>query len=168
MPLTIMIVDDDADDRILFCEAVRQVDDSILCLQAEGSVTALDLLQGKKKPDFIFLDLNMPGINGRQFMRQLKTMPSVSNIPVIIYTTSTLGSDERELSGYLREYGSALWHTLLERYPTIGAAYRDAEATMPIAFVPARSLRSRTRTLLPFFPSRAAATSALMPLPTTI
>lgn len=97
MPVTIMIVDDDADDRILFCEAVRQVDDSILCLQAEGSVTALDLLQGKKKPDFIFLDLNMPGIDGRQFMLQLKTMPSVSNIPVIIYTTSTLGSDEREL-----------------------------------------------------------------------
>jgi CheY-like chemotaxis protein len=99
MPVTILIIDDDADDRILFCEAVRQVDDSILCLEADGSEEALAMLRNKTevKPDFIFLDLNMPGIDGKQLMSKFKAMPSLNHVPIVIYTTSKLSSDEREL-----------------------------------------------------------------------
>jgi CheY-like chemotaxis protein len=40
-------------------------------------------------PDFIFLDLNMPRMNGKQFLAEVKKIKTLQDIPVIIYSTST-------------------------------------------------------------------------------
>lgn len=97
---TFFIVDDDIDDQDLFIEAVSEVDDSIECLSASDCEEALDLLKNKKigMPDMIFLDLNMPRLNGKQCLAELKKEAHLADIPVIIYSTSSEKRDIEETS----------------------------------------------------------------------
>lgn len=99
MSITIMIIDDDADDSDLFCEAVSQIDASMHCLVASGADEAFLLLNDDEipKPDFIFLDLNMPRVSGKQCLKLLKKKPEFKNIPVIIYSTAKMDGDVDEV-----------------------------------------------------------------------
>jgi CheY-like chemotaxis protein len=92
------IIDDDADDQELFMEAVSEVDDSIQCISASDCEDALDLLKNGKiaLPDVIFLDLNMPRLNGKQCLSELKKQANLKHIPVIIYSTSSEKRDMEE------------------------------------------------------------------------
>lgn len=94
------IVDDDIDDQDLFIEAVNEVDNSIECLSASNCEDALDLLKNRKidLPDMIFLDLNMPRLNGKQCLAELKRQAHLRDIPVIIYSTSSEKRDIDETS----------------------------------------------------------------------
>src|SRR5262249_16873073 len=85
----IMIIDDDDDDRELFKEALYEISPEITCLKALDGVDALQMLSGGEHlPDIIFLDLNMPQINGRECLQILKQHDQLKDIPVIIYSTS--------------------------------------------------------------------------------
>jgi CheY-like chemotaxis protein len=90
MNRTILIVDDDDDDRALFFDAIREIDETIKCLSAIDGHDALKLLKSENNslPDFIFLDLNMPRLNGKQCLAEIKKIPRLLHIPVIIYSTS--------------------------------------------------------------------------------
>ncbi len=91
---TLLIVDDDPDDVQLFSEAVSGINNSFRCLSASNGEEALQLLkEAIIKPDFIFLDLNMPRMNGKQCLVQLKTDSQFAYIPVIIYSTSKVKKD---------------------------------------------------------------------------
>ena len=94
----ILIVDDDPDDIIFFSEAVAELDGSIECVAARGGEEAIQLLNGHPKlvPDFIFLDLNMPRMNGKECLNHLKSDKELCAIPVIIYTTSKSTDDAVE------------------------------------------------------------------------
>lgn len=94
------IIDDDADDQELFMEAVSEVDDSIRCVTALDCEEAIALLKSSaiETPDIIFLDLNMPRVNGKQFLAELKKQRDLSHIPVIIYSTSSEKKDMEETS----------------------------------------------------------------------
>jgi DNA-binding NtrC family response regulator len=87
---TILIVDDDDDDRALFFDAMREIDSSIKCLSANDGHDALKFLKNSDNslPDYIFLDLNMPRLNGKQFLAEIKKLSHLSHIPVIIYSTT--------------------------------------------------------------------------------
>ena|ERR1043165_7748190 len=100
--LTLLIVDDDQDDRDLFLEAVKQINPSFKCLGISNGEEALAMLKGHHAvlPDFIFLDLNMPRMNGRQFFAEMKRDARLSNIPIIIYSTSRRQEDVAELKRY--------------------------------------------------------------------
>src|SRR5690349_11780127 len=95
----ILIVDDDSDDRELFMEALREIDETVLCTYATNGQNALKTLKDPafNRPDYIFLDLNMPIMDGKQCLRQLKKMSRTKEIPVIIFTTSSLVEDEIEV-----------------------------------------------------------------------
>ena len=92
------IVDDDIDDQDLFIEAVNEVDQSVECMSASNCEEALDLLRNRKisLPDMIFLDLNMPRLNGKQCLAELKREAHLRHIPVIIYSTSSEKRDIEE------------------------------------------------------------------------
>lgn len=92
------IVDDDPDDQELFMEAVGAVDDSVRCIAISECEEALDLLKNRKTelPDVIFLDLNMPRVNGKQCLVELKKQSHLRDIPVIIYSTSSEKRDIEE------------------------------------------------------------------------
>ncbi len=96
--MLILVVDDDPDDIELFLEAVGEVDNTIECMTAENGEEALRLLKSKtsQRPDFIFLDLNMPRLNGKQLLAYLKNKTAFSDIPVSILTTSKLKEDKEE------------------------------------------------------------------------
>ena len=94
----ILIVDDDEDDRELFCDALREVDPSIVCIHAQDGQQALLGLRLKEFPipHIIFIDLNMPRLNGFQCLKELKKDRSLQNIPVAIYTTSKIKEHKEE------------------------------------------------------------------------
>ncbi len=98
-PRIVLIVDDDEDDQSLFFDAVKEVDDTTLCISARDGQEALDLLKNKQTelPDFIFLDLNMPRVNGKQCLIEIKKQPGLDNIPVVIYSTSRRAEDVEEM-----------------------------------------------------------------------
>jgi CheY-like chemotaxis protein len=97
--LTILLVDDDTDDRELFEEAVKEADENIHCVAVEDGQQALQYLgdTGHALPDYIFLDLRMPRMSGRACLQTIKTDDRLKNIPVVIYTTSDYVEDSKDL-----------------------------------------------------------------------
>ncbi len=93
--MVVLNVDDDLEDREFFCDALREIDPAITCLVAGSGMEALNLLGNLTvMPDFIFLDINMPMMDGKQCLKSLKAIPEYEQIPVIMYSTST---DNREI-----------------------------------------------------------------------
>lgn len=96
---TVFLADDDADDRDIFMDAIHEVDGSIECLFAPNGEAALQTLDNDilQKPELIFLDLNMPKVNGKQLLRELKQVDSLRGIPVIMYSTFFTEKDREEV-----------------------------------------------------------------------
>lgn len=96
-PKTFFLVDDDEDDRELFGLALEEADASILLLTANSGAEALHMLTRERlRPDTIFLDLNMPMMDGKECLAELKNDPQTRDIPVIIFSTSSDPSDRLE------------------------------------------------------------------------
>jgi CheY-like chemotaxis protein len=100
--ITIMIADDDADDRMLIEDAFRESRLGNKLAFAEDGEDLLDYLRGKGRhagrdakdlPGLILLDLNMPRMDGRTALAQLKADPVLRRIPVIVLTTSKAEED---------------------------------------------------------------------------
>ncbi len=104
-PVMILVVEDDPADQKLIkasLKGLRVAND----LRVAGSAEeALELLRSfhtsdgqPGKPDLILLDLNMPGMGGKEFLKQIKADETLRQIPVVIVTTS---SSERDIvDGY--------------------------------------------------------------------
>jgi DNA-binding NtrC family response regulator len=97
--MNILIVDDDADDRTLFIDAIKEVDAGITCTTANDGKQALDNLKGNYNslPDFVFLDLRMPRFSGKKCLLEMKADEKLKSIPVVIYTTSNDVEEAKEL-----------------------------------------------------------------------
>lgn len=88
-----LLADDDSDDADMFREVLLEIDPSIIFHRTWDGQEVLDTLKNLKVPDIIFLDINMPGMNGWKCLEKLKSTKSYRDIPVIIYTTSSLKRD---------------------------------------------------------------------------
>ena len=90
-PAILLLVDDDADDRELFLHALSKLSlDSVRCETAVDGPDALkQLASGAVSPDLIFLDLNMPLMNGHQVLQKLKADADTRDIPVVILSTAS-------------------------------------------------------------------------------
>jgi CheY-like chemotaxis protein len=100
-PITILMADDDADDRMLAREAMEE---SRLCncfRFVEDGQELMDYLKrtgpyanaDAPRPGLILLDLNMPRMDGRQALQQIKSDPQLRRIPVVVLTTSKTEED---------------------------------------------------------------------------
>lgn len=86
----LLLIDDDEDDHEIFLTAVAEISASIRCVALFDAAEALRKLIAKAlQPDVIFLDLNMPVMNGRQFLTEIKQDAALRAIPVIIFSTSS-------------------------------------------------------------------------------
>jgi CheY-like chemotaxis protein len=101
-PITILIADDDADDRAMVKEALeenRLANDLHFVENGEDLIDYL-LRRGKfvelsssPRPGLILLDLNMPRKDGREALKEIKANPDLRSIPVVILTTSKAEED---------------------------------------------------------------------------
>jgi CheY-like chemotaxis protein len=93
---TFLIVDDDEDDHLFFTEALLEVNAKAILLHAANGLQAIRILQnGTQNPQFIFSDLNMPLMNGIEFLIMIKKEKLFSEIPIYILTTS-INTDARQ------------------------------------------------------------------------
>ena len=104
----VFLVDDDEDDQLLFKEAIELINPALQCDTATNGKIAFDKLKlSTSLPDIIFLDLNMPIMNGFDFLIQIKKENDLSKIPVGIFTTSNMVRD-KELT---KEFGARFFLT---------------------------------------------------------
>ena len=85
----VLLVDDDEEDCYIFTHVAHQVDKELEIMCVGSGVELLDVLKRKDPPDYIFLDLNMPGMHGLECLRQLAQKGALRNTPVIVYSTSS-------------------------------------------------------------------------------
>jgi CheY-like chemotaxis protein len=86
---TLLLVDDDPDDQELFKLALTEIKQAVCCITACNGQDALEQLTTQEcYPDLIFLDMNMPLMNGLTFLGKIKEIEALKRIPVIIYSTT--------------------------------------------------------------------------------
>lgn len=93
--LNIVLVDDDEDDRQFFAEALQSLEiNSKLVLLTDGQ-KCIDYLSEPIVilPDLIFLDLNMPIMDGVECLEVIRRQPNLKKIVVAIYSTSSSSKD---------------------------------------------------------------------------
>lgn len=86
----ILLIDDDDDDQEIFQSAVQQISTSVQYKYLNSAREALQKLSSREvSPEVIFLDLNMPLMSGQEFLVQIKQKELLSDIPIIIFSTSS-------------------------------------------------------------------------------
>ncbi|HEX8061385.1 MAG TPA: response regulator [Cyclobacteriaceae bacterium] len=102
--MVLFCIDDDPEDIELFIDAVRVIDRSYTCLTAVDGYEALRKL-AIMVPDYIFLDINMPGMNGRETLEHIRRDDRLNEVPIYILSTS---KDLREAASCL-QLGATKW-----------------------------------------------------------
>jgi CheY-like chemotaxis protein len=111
-PLHVLLVEDSAGDVRLTREAFRDANSTVILHVAGDGVEAMSFLRNgppngdSPRPDLILLDLNLPRMDGREVLAQVKADDSLKTIPTIILTTSDARADivqsyELQANGYL-------------------------------------------------------------------
>lgn len=88
----ILLIDDDEDEYEIFLSALKKTDAPFDFISADCCEKALDILK-HVNPDFIFIDLNMPRINGMTCLEEIKKINKISHVPVYMYSTGINASD---------------------------------------------------------------------------
>jgi CheY-like chemotaxis protein len=106
----LFIIDDDIEDQEIFMEALKEVDSTVQCFAAISGEDAFKQLEKDVivLPDLFFLDMNMPKLNGKQVLSEIKKNKNLKSIPVIMYSTSFAPRDIQEI----KDLGAA--HHLLK------------------------------------------------------
>jgi CheY-like chemotaxis protein len=94
--LVCLLIDDDQDDQEIFTLALEDSGLDLQCVISNNASEALQRLTQDDTflPNYIFLDLNMPRINGVQLLTEIKKISRLKHIPVIIYSTSSHPKDK--------------------------------------------------------------------------
>ena len=113
--VTIMLVEDDLGDQKLIKMSLKEQRIANTPVVTSNAEEAFEYLEKNKAqgceaalPDLILLDLNMPGMGGKEFLRQLKADPELGAIPVVILTVSDSDKDILEsfklhAAGYVKK-----------------------------------------------------------------
>jgi CheY-like chemotaxis protein len=114
-PLAILLVEDDPADQKLIKTSLRNQKIANDLYVVNSGEEGMDFLHrhgnygnGTPQPDLILLDLNMPGMGGKEFLRRIKGDENLKQIPVVILTTSDAERDiidsyKLQASGYVRK-----------------------------------------------------------------
>lgn len=99
-PIVILMADDDDDDYLLTKKALEESKLLNTLVRVEDGEQLLDYLNARGeykdtavRPGVILLDLNMPKKDGREALKEIKSDPRFSDIPVVIFTTSKAEED---------------------------------------------------------------------------
>lgn len=99
--MRILLIDDDRDDQLLFHEAVKIILPDAQCHISENGKEGLEYLERcEDLPVLVFLDINMPIMDGKETLRRIRESASLRNLAVVIYSTS---NNSEEIRGYLAQ-----------------------------------------------------------------
>lgn len=88
--MLVFYADDDDDDREIFADALEEVNPDIRLILARNGLEMIQLLEHQNDvPDYIFLDINMPVMSGKECLKRLKRLERMKAVPVIMYTTTS-------------------------------------------------------------------------------
>ncbi|MBI9039666.1 MAG: response regulator [Bacteroidales bacterium] len=106
--IKILLVEDDQVDVMTIKRAFKDINITNPIFVCENGLEALDYLHDKQKelPGIILLDLNMPKMNGIEFLQEIKDDKQLKSIPVVVLTTSKEEQDKVEsfnlgVAGYM-------------------------------------------------------------------
>lgn len=102
--MVLLCVDDDPEDIELFIDAVKMIDRTYTCLVAINGSEALMKL-AHTIPDYIFLDINMPVMDGKETLQKIRSDDRLRSVPVFILSTS---NDWKEAE-VCRKLGATKW-----------------------------------------------------------
>ncbi|MDV6374104.1 response regulator [Deinococcus arenicola] len=113
-PFRLLLVEDELADALLFQDMLSEQDQDITVHHVQNGQEALAYLcepGHPPRPHLIVLDLNMPVMNGHEFLTRIKALPAVRSIPVLVLSTSEHPGDiqrayEGQVSGYVVKPGS--------------------------------------------------------------
>jgi CitB family two-component system response regulator MalR len=92
--LSILYIDDDADDHLFFKLALANIAIPSILNQAFNGKEGMELLEKmSSKPNHIFLDLSMPIMNGLEFLKEKQKIEPYKDIPTYVYSTSSRHAD---------------------------------------------------------------------------
>jgi CheY-like chemotaxis protein len=107
--ITILYIDDDTDDLLVFGESIQTLCSKATVLKAESGEDGLEILSTMEKelksfPCLIILDMNMPRMDGKQTLKAIRSRKAWDIIPVVIFTTSTNTADIEFCKNYGADY----------------------------------------------------------------
>jgi CheY-like chemotaxis protein len=104
-PRVVLCVDDDADDREMVSNTIFEIDPSFKVVHAENGIEAIEYLSKAKVADdlpcLIILDINMPKMDGKETLAEIKKDWQLNDLPVVIFSTSSNPIDKL----YCADYG---------------------------------------------------------------
>jgi CheY-like chemotaxis protein len=94
-PLRVLLTDDDEGDRLVFKEIFEEMETDTIVHMVNDGKQLMDFLSNEENPlpHIIFLDLNMPNMNGLECLKEIKGTDKYSDISIAIYSTSTSEKD---------------------------------------------------------------------------
>ena len=139
----ILLVEDDYVDAMTVARAMRELNVGNSLVHVLNGEEALDYLRNdaNTRPCVILLDLNMPRMNGNEFLRTIKADQQLKSIPVVVLTTSKADQDKFEcfdhsVAGYIvkpSDYASFVRAMrVLDLYWTLNALPTDTDKTADI------------------------------------
>jgi CheY-like chemotaxis protein len=139
--MRILMIDDDHDDQTLFCEAIKLISPNIACLLANNGQEALTILENTLSlPSVIFLDINMPVMDGRETLTRIRSTVRLRLIPIFIYSTSSNAAEIKKFLALGVNY-IVKPNSFDKVVHAISKALKDA-----VGFVPARTEETKLRT----------------------
>jgi CheY-like chemotaxis protein len=103
----VLCVDDDIDDQLIVSETIREINDSLEVATALNGYEALEFLEQAKSngdlPCLIIMDINMPLMDGKQALAEIKKDKELDHVPVVMFTTSSSQLD----MAFCEKYGVA-------------------------------------------------------------
>jgi CheY-like chemotaxis protein len=94
--IKIILTEDDEDDRFLFSQALTDSGIEAELTNVTDGIQLIDHLLNFNEapvPDVVFLDLNMPGMDGKSCLKEIRRHENLSSIPIIILSTSSRAKD---------------------------------------------------------------------------
>lgn len=90
----VLLIDDDIDDQIFFTEVIKDLEIGLTCIIANNGLEGLEKMKEVPHLDAIFVDINMPIMNGFQYLEIVKKEKQYQHIPIIMFTTSNAMVDK--------------------------------------------------------------------------
>lgn len=108
--ITVFLIDDDLDDQEIFSFILSEAYPQAQCVFADDGLYALEKIQDVSfSPHVIFIDINMPRLNGLETLKELKQLERFANTPIYMYSTSdenTVVEESKKLgaSGFIKKH----------------------------------------------------------------